>query len=53
MASFVAHGHARRNHRSLGNRRTDPGEDIGRTAGKIQCLERPGGVLRFYHRKAT
>ena len=28
-------------------------EEVGRTAGEVQCRERLGGILRHYHRKAA
>jgi ADP-ribose pyrophosphatase len=31
----------------------DPGEEVGRREGKIQCRERLGGMLRYYHRDAA
>ena len=51
--SFLAHYHAERNHQGLDNRLIDPGEEVGRTAGEVECRERLGGILRYYHRKAA
>jgi len=51
--SFLAHYHAERNHQGLDNRLIDPGEEVGLTAGEVQCRERLGGILRYYHRKAA
>jgi putative transposase len=51
--SFLAHYHAERNHQSLDNRPIDPGEEVGRIAGEVECRERLGGILRYYHRKAA
>ena len=31
----------------------DPGGNIGKTAGTIECHERLGGLLRYYHRRAA
>src|SRR5208282_1353494 len=28
-------------------------EEVGRTTGDIQCRERLGGILRYYHRQAA
>jgi len=53
VISCVAHYHAERNHQGLHNRLINPGEEVGRTAGEVQCRERLGGMLRYYHRKAA
>jgi putative transposase len=50
--SFVAHYHSERNHQGLGNRLIEPGEEIGRSAGAVQCRERLGGILRYYRQAA-
>ena len=31
----------------------DPGQEVGLTAGEVECRERLGGILRYYHRKAA
>jgi len=51
--SFLAHYHRERNHQGLVNRLLDPGEEVGRIAGEVECRERLGGILRYYHRKAA
>ena len=51
--SFLAHYHAERNHQGLDNRLIDPGEEVGRIAGEVECRERLGGILRYYYRKAA
>ena len=51
--SFLAHYHAERNHQGLDNRLIDPGENVGRIGGDVECRERLGGILRYYHRKAA
>jgi putative transposase len=53
VVDFLAHYHAERNHRALNNRLIDPGEEVGRTTGKVGCRERLGGILRYYYRKAA
>ena len=30
-----------------------PGEEVGRTEGEIECRERLGGLLKYYHRSAA
>ena len=53
VVAFLIHYHAERNHQALGNRLIDPGEEVGRTTGKVACRERLGGILRYYYRKAA
>ena len=31
----------------------EPGEEVGRTAGRLQCRKRLGGMLRYYYRAAA
>jgi transposase InsO family protein len=50
---FLTHFHGERNHRGLGNRLIEPGEEVGRTAGRLQCRKRLGGMLRYYYRAAA
>ena len=47
---FVAHYHAERNHQGLDNRLIEPAERNGSDIGRIRCMERLGGMLRFYCR---
>ena len=52
---YLAHYHGERNHQGLENRLIDPGEDLSNEANvalPIQCRERLGGMLRYYHRAA-
>jgi transposase InsO family protein len=53
VREYMAHFHAERNHQGLGNRIPMPGDDVGRTAGKVECRERLGGLLHYYYRKAA
>ena len=53
LAEFTAHYHTERNHQGLDNDLIDPGGDIGKTTGVIECRERLGGLLRYYHRRAA
>jgi transposase InsO family protein len=53
VREFLAHYHAERNHQGMGNRILVPGEEVGRTFGDVECTERLGGLLRYYHRKAA
>jgi hypothetical protein len=40
--------HAERNHQGLEDQLIDPGEEVGRVAGAVQCRERLGEMLRYY-----
>lgn len=53
VREYLAHFHAERNHQGLDNRIIDPGEEVGAIAGKIECRERLGGMLRYYYRNAA
>ena len=45
------HYHLERNHQGLENRITEP--EFGSAAdGELNCRERLGGLLRYYHRDA-
>jgi len=50
--AYLDHYHAHRNHQGLGNQIIDPGEEVGAIAGKIECDERLGGILKYYRRAA-
>jgi len=53
VVAFLAHYHVERNHQGLDNRIIEPGEEVGRTAGQVECRERLGGILRYYHGEAA
>jgi len=53
VVASLAHYHVERNHQAFDNRLIDPGEEVGRTAGQVECRERLGGILRYYHREAA
>lgn len=52
VREFLAHYHGERNHQGLENQLIDPGEEVGRIDGAIQCRERLGGMLKYYYRAA-
>ena len=52
-AEFISHYHAERNHQGLGNALMDTDGLAANTDGQIQCRERLGGLLRYYHREAA
>jgi len=53
VTNFVQHYHGERNHQGLGNKLIDSNQDVGAVAGKIECRERLGGMLKYYHRRAA
>jgi len=53
VREYVEHYHRERNHQGLNNRLIDPGEDVGEPDGEVECTERLGGLLRYYHRTAA
>lgn len=53
VGQFLAHYHGERNHQGLDNRVIEPGEEVGRRTGHVECRERLGGLLRYYHRNAA
>jgi transposase InsO family protein len=50
---FLDYYHRERNHQGLANRLIDADEEVGRTAGDVQCRERLGGLLKYYYREAV
>ena len=53
VREYVEYYHAERNHQGLGNQLIEPGNEVGAVAGKIECYERLGGILKYYHRRAA
>ncbi len=53
LNEFVAHYHAERNHQGRGNVLLFPVSVDTRDVGAVQCRERLGGLLRYYHRQAA
>ena len=53
VREYAEHYHAERNHQGLGNELIDPSDNVDVVAGKIECRERLGGVLKYYHRRAA
>ncbi|MCP4858152.1 MAG: transposase [Fuerstiella sp.] len=53
VREYVEHYHAERNHQGLGNQLIDPSDNVNAVAGKIECRERLGGMLKYYHRRAA
>jgi hypothetical protein len=53
IQDFLSHYHVERNHQGLNNRLIDPEYEVGQVAGRIECRERLGGILRYYYREAA
>ncbi|MCA9111420.1 MAG: integrase core domain-containing protein [Planctomycetaceae bacterium] len=53
LRQWVAHYHAERNHQGLGNQLITPQDQGESSAGEVQRIERLGGLLRYYHRRAA
>ena len=54
LNEFVEHYHAERNHQGKGNVLLFPRDtDIRREPHPVQCRERLGGLLRYYHQEAA
>ena len=53
LREYVARYHSERNHQGVGNRLLEPLTTVISTDGSIQCRERLGGMLNFYHREAA
>ena len=45
--------HAKRNYQGLENQIIEPEDSVGRRDGPIDCRERLGGLLKYYHRPAA
>jgi len=50
---YAAHYHRERNHQGIDNRLIAPDDHTGSTLSAIECVQRLGGMLRFYHRAAA
>jgi transposase InsO family protein len=50
---YAEHYHGERNHQGLENELIEPGETTGLENGTIDCRERLGGMLKYYHRRAA
>jgi putative transposase len=50
---FAAHYHTERNHQGLNNRLIESNGRQDPDYGEVGCVERLGGMLRFYHRGAA
>jgi putative transposase len=46
LREYLSLYHQERNHQGLDNQLIEPGAEVGRTTGPVQCRERLGGMLR-------
>src|ERR1035437_675830 len=53
LSEFTMHYHAERNHQGKANVLLFPVTTDSRHVGPVQCRERLGGLLRYYHRQAA
>src|SRR5205807_760989 len=53
LGEYVEHYHAERNHQGRGNILLFPRGTIIRPDESVQCSQRLGGLLRYYHRQAA
>ena len=53
LNEFVEHYHAERNHQGKDNALLFPVSVDTRDVGAVQCRQRLGGLLRYYHRQAN
>jgi hypothetical protein len=53
LSDYVDHFHAERNHQGKGNVLLFPRNTHCHREGPVQCRERVGGLLRYYHREAA
>ena len=50
---FAAHYHMERNHQGIDNRLINPDGVYKSALGRVECVQRLGGLLRFYRRAAA
>ena len=50
---YAAHYHRERNHQGIDNRLIEPSGRAESASSTIECAQRLGGMLRFYHRAAA
>ena len=53
LSEYVAHYHAERNHQGKSNVLLFPRVTETHRGGAVQCRERLGGLLRYYHQEAA
>lgn len=53
LSEYVEHFHAERNHQGKGNLLLFPRNTEIRRERPVQCCERPGGLLHYYHQEVA
>jgi hypothetical protein len=54
LSEYIAHHHTERPHQGKGNVILFPsGQAVTNSDSPIECRERLGGLLKYYHRKAA
>jgi hypothetical protein len=53
LSEYVGHYHAERNHQGKDNVLLFPRHTDVHREGPVQCRERLGGLLRYYHQEAA
>ena len=53
IAEYVEHYHTERNRQGLGNELIETDETTRSGVGAVECHERLGGILKYYHRRAA
>ena len=55
LQQYEVHYHEERNHQGKGNTLLFPSQaqPVGSDQGSVQCQERLGGLLKYYHRQAA
>ena len=53
VTAYLEHYHGERNHQGLDNLIIQPDDEVGKGTGDIECRERLGGLLPYYHCKAA
>ena len=55
LQQYLIHYHEERNHQGQGNALLFPSQDrpVGSKQGSVQCQQRLGGLLKYYHRQAA
>ena len=53
VREYVEHYHRERNHQGLENELIEPEREDSAVVGTIECRERLGGILKYYHRRAA
>jgi putative transposase len=53
LSRNAAHYHRERRHQGIENRLIEPGDRSESASSAVECVQRLGGMFRFYHRGAA